>query len=213
MTSEKKLIRLVKDKGNKAAAGELVQLYYVVTIAFIISTIFIDDNKNKTNYLQYSSKIGRKLSKKKIAAGMISALIVVTVEIIVFFLIYSQNNTLKFWNCSINSVFADMTSWFNLTFGQYIILSVVLMYIVALIVASISIFVSSKANSYIALIGIQVPVLGLIIAFLMNRGMKQLTTLWLPKYALHMIYGISVVISIVMIFMILKKEKIKDILN
>lgn len=185
----------------------------IITIAFLISTIFIEDKKRRTNYLQYSSKIGRELTKKKIAAAVISAVIVVTVELGVFFIIYLQNNTLQFWNCSINSIFVDTTSWFNMTFGKYIILSVVLMYLLTFIVVCIAMFVSSKANSYVSLIGIQVPVLGALIMFTVNVGMNHLTTLRFPKYTLHGAYGLLIVASVILLGIIMKKEKVRDILD
>lgn len=185
----------------------------VVSVAFIISYLFIKDSRNKVNYLQYSSKVGRDLVNKKIVAGFIASFIVVTIEIILFFLIYSKNNSLQFWNCSVNSVFVDEKLWLDFTFGQYILLSVMLMYIVTFSVATLSMFVSSKVSSYISLIGLQIPILGLLISFLMTTGMKNLTYMRFSKYTLPIAYGIFMLISIVLIVCLVKKEKIKEIKN
>lgn len=183
----------------------------VISVAFVISYLFIKDSRNKVNYLQYSSKVGRDLVNKKIVAGFIVSFIVVTIEIILFFLIYSKNNSLQFWNCSINSVFVNEKLWLDFTFGQYILLSVMLMYIVTFIVATLSMFVSSKVSSYISLIGLQIPILGLLISFLMTIGMKDLTVMWFSKYILHITYGALVLILIVLIVCLINKEKIRDI--
>ena len=185
----------------------------VVSVAFVISYLFIKDSRNKVNYLQYSSKVGRDLVNKKIVAGFIASFIVVTIEIILFFLIYSKNNSLQFWNCSVNSVFVDEKLWLDFTFGQYILLSVILMYIVTFSVATLSMFVSSKVSSYISLIGLQIPILGLLISFLMTIGMKNLTYMRFSKYTLPIAYGIFMLISIVLIVCLVKKEKIKEIKN
>lgn len=185
----------------------------VVSVAFVISYLFIKDSRNKVNYLQYSSKVGRDLVNKKIVAGFIASFIVVTIEIILFFLIYSKNNSLQFWNCSVNSVFVDEKLWLDFTFGQYILLSVMLMYIVTFSVATLSMFVSSKVSSYISLIGLQIPILGLLISFLMTIGMKNLTYMRFSKYTLPIAYGIFMLISIVLIVCLVKKEKIKEIKN
>ena len=134
-----------------------------------------------------------------------------TIEIILFFLIYSKNNSLQFWNCSVNSVFVDEKLWLDFTFGQYILLSVMLMYIVTFSVATLSMFVSSKVSSYISLIGLQIPILGLLISFLMTIGMKNLTVMWFSKYILHITYGALVLILIVLIVCLINKEKIRDI--
>lgn len=183
----------------------------VISVAFVISYLFIKDSRNKVNYLQYSSKVGRDLVNNKIVAGFIASFIVVTIEIILFFLIYSKNNSLQFWNCSINSVFVNEKLWLDFTFGQYILLSVMLMYIVTFSVASLSMFVSSKVSSYISLIGLQIPILGLLISFLMTIGMKDLTVMWFSKYILHITYGALVLILIVLIVCLINKEKIRDI--
>ncbi|MDZ4993419.1 hypothetical protein GNF80_10630 [Clostridium perfringens] len=185
----------------------------VVTIAFIISPIFSKDEKKKVNLLQYSSKMGRKIAKKKVISAMITSFSIATLELIAIFALYSQNNTLQFWNCSINSSFNNFTYWFDLTFGQYIMLSVFLIYVLTFVVTSISLFVSSKVKNYVALIGIQVPILWGLIAFLEEIGLNNITVLWRPKYLLHITYGALIVISIVLIVILLKKEKNRDVLN
>ncbi|MDZ5253596.1 hypothetical protein [Clostridium sp. LIBA-8841] len=185
----------------------------VVTVAFIISPIFLRDEKNKVNLLQYSSKTGRKIGKKKVISAMITSFGIATLELIFLFAMYIPNNTLQFWNCSINSRFNYITLWFDLTFGQYIMLSVFLIYVVTFVVTSISLFVSSKVKNYVALIGVQVPILGMLIAFLKNIGLNNMTVLGFPKYTLHTVYGALIVISIVLIVMLLKKEKNRDVLN
>lgn len=185
----------------------------VISIAFVISPIFLKDNKNKANLLQYSSKLGRGIAKKKIIASMIVTFLMATLEIGVLFILYAKNNTLQFWNCSINSKFVTTISWFDLTFGQYIILSIILMYIVAFVVASLSLFVSSKVKSYVSLIGVQVPLLGGLLWFLMMVGLYKITVFWKPKYIIHISYGILLVIAIGMMISLLKKEKHRDVLN
>ena len=184
----------------------------VVSVAFVISYLFIKDSRNKVNYLQYSSKVGRDLVNKKIVAGFIASFIVVTIEIILFFLIYSKNNSLQFWNCSVNSVFVDEKLWLDFTFGQYILLSVILMYIVTFSVATLSMFVSSKVSSYISLIGLQIPILGLLISFLRTIGMKYLTVMCLVSIFYTSLRAL-VLILIVLIVCLIKKEKIKEIKN
>lgn len=183
----------------------------IITVAFAVSPIFIDDEKSKTNYLQYSSRLGRNLARKKVISAMITSFIVTTVEIIALFIMYSKNNTLQFWNCSVNGIFSDVTLWFNLTFGQYIIVTIIILYILTFIVTGISIYVSTKAKTYISLIGIQLPILFIICAFVKAIGINEVTIIWLPKYLLHIIYGALVIASSIMILKVIRKEKIRDI--
>ena len=185
----------------------------VVTLAFIISPIFLGDEKNKVNLLQYSSKTGRKIGSKKVISAMITAFGISTLELIVLFLMYIPNDTLQFWNCSINSRFNYMVSWFDLTFGQYIMLTIVVIYIITFVVTSVSLFVSSKVKNYVALIGIQVPILGALIMFLDNIGLNHMTTINSPKYISIIAYVVFIIISILLIINLLKNEKNRDVLN
>lgn len=202
---------VIMDNYNNLISSFSVLL--VVSIAFIISPIFLRDNKNKVNLLQSSSKLGRKIAKKKIIASIIVTFLMATIEIGVLFILYAKNNTLQFWNCSINSRFSPTIYWFDLTFGEYIILSIILMYIVAFVVASLSLFVSSKVSTYVALIGVQVPILATLIGFLMKLGMFNITVLWKPKYIIYISYGLLLILAIFMLLSLIKKEKYKDILN
>ena len=185
----------------------------VVTLAFIISPIFLRDEKNKVNLLQYSSKTGRKIGSKKVISAIITAFGISTLELIILFLMYIPNDTLQFWNCSINSKFNYMVSWFDLTFGQYIMLTILVIYIITFVVTSVSLFVSSKVKNYVALIGIQVPILGALIMFLDNIGLNHMTTINSPKYIPIIAYVVFIIISILLIINLLKNEKNRDVLN
>ena len=142
-----------------------------------------------------------------------SAFGISTLELIGLFLMYIPNNTLQFWNCSINSKFNYMVSWFDLTFGQYIMLTILVIYIITFVVTSISLFVSSKVKSYVALIGVQVPILGALIMFLYNIGLNHMTTINYPKYIPLIAYMVFIIISILLIINLLKNEKNRDVLN
>ena len=188
-----------------------INLLIIITVAILISPIFINDNKNKINYIQYSSKEGRKLFDKKILSGIVSSIIIVTIQLSIFFIIYKSNNTYMFWNCSINSIFnGGTTSWFDLTFGQYIIITVLLTYIVGVVVGIISMGVSSKVKTYISLIGAQIPILFILWIVLKYIGINYITSIYNPKYTMHYIYITLILISVFIIKGIVKKEKKLD---
>lgn len=183
----------------------------LISVVFTISPIFLNDNKNKVNYIQYSTKTGRKLFSKKIVVGILSTLVIISIQLAVFFIIYRKNNTYMFWDCKISGVFSDRISWFNITFGQYIILSVVLTYIIDLVVSTLSMVVSSRVSNYMTLIGIQIPILFVICNMLKRIGMNGLTDIYFPKYSLPIIYTVLIIISILLIFKSIKRENSKNI--
>ena len=123
----------------------------------MITPIYLRDNKDRINYLQYTSRIGRNIFKKKIAAGILASFIMVTLQLICFFSLYSTNNTSMFFNSNINSIYNSIISWYDLTFIQYISLTVMGIYILALVFTLVSMLVSSIGQNYITVIGIQLP--------------------------------------------------------
>lgn len=188
-----------------------ITLLILICVPILIIPIFINDSKNKVNYLQYSSKLGRKIFNKKITASVIATFLVATIQLAILFVAYKANNTYAFWNCSINSAISDMASWYDITFGQYIILSVIINYIIAFITCMISIFVSSKADTYISAIGIQIPILFAFGIWLNDRGMRALTEVFYSKFSTEMIYLLLILISVMVIIKRFRKEKIADI--
>lgn len=181
----------------------------LVTVFFMISPIFIEDKKSKINYLQYSSKKGRDVFKSKLIAGFLTTIIVTSIEMLIIGLIYSTNNTFQFWNCSVNSIFVFQEPlWFDMTFGQYIIITMVFVYIIAMITGVISMYVSSKVNSYITLIGVNIVILG-IVFYLGFIGIDNFGTIYAPKFLQLSIYALFLVIIVVLSFIILKNRKMK----
>ncbi|WP_297135398.1 hypothetical protein [Terrisporobacter sp.] len=188
-----------------------INLLVLICIPILICPIFINDNKNKVNYIQYTTKTGRKLFIKKVIASLISSIVITTIHLGILFTVYKSNNTYMFWDCSISSFISAMSSWYDITFGQYIILSVILTYIVSIITSIVTICVSSRTSTYISAIGIQIPILFIFGCWLKAIGMDYLTTTYYPKYILYIIYGLLILISSVMLIRRIKREKVSDI--
>lgn len=184
----------------------------LVSVMFIITPIYLRDNKDKINYLQYTSKIGRRIFKKKLLAGLLATFILVTIQFICFFSIYSTNNTSMFFNKNINSIYNTIISWYDLTFIHYITISVIGTYILALAITLISMLVSSLGQSYIAVIGIQLPIGFFIIITASRYLINYMTSISYPKYFLELAYVVLILISLILMITRWKKEKQADIL-
>lgn len=185
----------------------------LVSIIFMISPIYIRDRINKINYLQNTSKVGRKLFKKKIVAGLISSFIIISLYLVFMFSIYSFNNIEMFFNVNINSVFNGFIFWYDFTFIQYIALTVIAVYILGFIMTLMVAFVSSIAPNYITVIGVQVPIAFIFLSIVSEYLIDRLTMIHLPKQFLPIAYFILTAIGIVLIVLEWKREKILDIVN
>ncbi|SHK03205.1 hypothetical protein SAMN02745248_01596 [Hathewaya proteolytica DSM 3090] len=182
----------------------------VIGIAFMLTPMFLKDKKAKVDYIQYSSRNGRKLFKDKLMAGFLSTLIITTIELAVCFFLYKGNKTSMFFGSNINSRF-NSSFWFDITFGQYIIITFVSIYIISIITAFITMFISSKINHYIVGIGVQVPTLFVIGGVTATILLNQLFSTYIPKYSTTVIYTILIIVAVLITKVSIKKERTKDI--
>ncbi|SCG82137.1 hypothetical protein DW1_0526 [Proteiniborus sp. DW1] len=184
----------------------------LLSVMFLITPIYLRDNKDKVNYLQYTSKTGRSIFKKKIIAGLLASFILVTLQFICFFIMYSTNNTSMFFNCNINSIYNTITSWYDLTFIQYIALTVIGTYILAFVFTLIPMLVSSISKNYITAIAIQLPIALFAFTILLRYLIHYMTNIWYSKYFTGILYMILIFISTISIIIRWKREKKADIL-
>lgn len=189
-----------------------VTMLVIISIIFMVSPIFLKDKLNKVNLLQYTSKNGRNLFKKKVASGLIASFIITTIQLLCFFIAYSFNNVEMFFNSNINSVFGTYLFWYDFTFIQYIVITVIAVYILSFVIGLIVMFISSIANNYITLIGVQAPII-FIISKLLPLIIGRITCIYLPKYFIPITYFSLIIIGIILITIRWKKEKTLDIVN
>ena len=220
---EERVNDIISSKENQSILSYLVFNNYnnlikdlgicvIIGIAFILTPLFLKDKKDKIDYLQYSSKCGRQIFKSKLIAGVISAIIIITIEIIIFFILYRGNNTSMFFNSNINSVLND-EFWISITFFQYILLTIVALYIIGIITAFISMFISSKVNTYISSIGMQVPILFIIGGLTTRIFLNNLFKLSIPKYLTPFTYFILIIIAVIITTTSIRKVRVTDIRN
>ncbi len=190
-----------------------VAMTILLSVMFMITPIYIRDDKDKINYLQYTSKMGRHIFKKKIISGLLAAFIITTLQFICFFFIYSSNNVSMFFNCNINSIYNTIISWYDLTFIQYIILTVLGVYILAFVFALISMVVSSIGQNYITLIGIQLPIALFTFTVLLRYLLHFVTDISKPKYFWAISYIVLILIGTISMMIRWRKERKMDIVD
>ncbi|MBS4220118.1 hypothetical protein KHA96_17535 [Bacillus sp. FJAT-49711] len=187
-----------------------IAIAVLISVVLVISPTFLSDRTRNLVDLQYTSKIGRSLFKRKLAAGLISAFIVMTVLLAIYLSIYSLNNPAVFFEVPINS-FIGHTYWYNLTFFQYIVLSTVAIYMLGFLLTFISMAVSTLVPSYIALIGIHVPVILALLIFGIRYLLFAIISMWLPIWIVPLCYIALITIVIGFIIFIWIRERKLDI--
>lgn len=214
----------IKESGAKNSIfNEIVQKNYdtfisnfsiiiLASIIFLLCPIFIKDKASKVDNLQYSSRIGRGVFKKKILAGVISTLGLTTIYVSIALGLYSGNNTSMFFDCNINSIFNN-EFWIDITFKGYIILTIVFIYILALVTSLITMYLSSKAESYIKVIALVIPIGAFIINKAYSSYIRRVFYLVDSPLKTPLTYGVLIFIAITLVFIRMRKFKLEEIFD
>lgn len=198
---------------NFQTISQSIAITILVSVIFMISPIFIRDYKNNMFGLQYSSKIGRGLFLKKVTAGMLAAFIITTFLIIVYYGLYSTNDIGMFLESEINS-FMGTVYWYDFSFLQLIIMTILLTYVIILSLSLLAIFVSSICKNYISIIGIQLPLFAVLYWLIKKRVLPvEAFHLTSSQWEIGMIYSIMIIIPISVISWIVRNRQTKDILE
>ncbi|MBA2872253.1 ABC-type multidrug transport system fused ATPase/permease subunit [Anoxybacillus calidus] len=190
-----------------------VAILIVISIMFMISPIFLQDRWNHVVFLQYSNKTGRKIFNLKLQTALIAAGFITTVQLGLFFILYRGNKVGMFLNANINSVFTHEVFWFELTFLQYILLTIVSIYILVFTLTIIVAVLSNRAPNYISVVGLQVPLAILLFVVVIDYLVVRITNIRLPIYFLPSAYVLLILIGSFLYFWSVKREKKVDLLH
>ena len=133
-------------------ARSLAVLVIFVTL-ILVSPLITTDRANKVNRLQYSSRQGRNILKKQFTAIIISAVIMTTMLVIVFAGVFGISTEVHaFWNNGINSFLSGAFHWLSITFGQYVLLLIGLIYLLSIGTAAFAFVLSRFSQNMIKLL-------------------------------------------------------------
>lgn len=194
----------------KNLSGNLAILI-VISVMIVVTPVYMADRRNKMTILQYTTKVGRSLFYKKLAAVFIAVVSVITVQLACFFYLYRGNDTGQFLDKNVSSVFSHFVSWWDLTFLQYILLTVISMYLIGIAVLLLVAFISSSAPNYMTNIGLQIPLAAIFIALGIDYLIKNLTSFQLPEALLPVSLGTLLTASVIIFLVRWKKERVADV--
>ncbi|MFC0561947.1 hypothetical protein [Halalkalibacter alkalisediminis] len=189
-----------------------VTIAIIVSVVLVMSPIIIQDRSRQLIDLQYTAKTGRSIYKKKAVAGLLSTLIVITALLAVYFSIYSLNNTAMFFSVPIYTFIGDYY-WYDLSFIQYIVLTVIAIYILGIVFALLAMSLSTIAPNFIALIGVQIPIVLAMLAFGLGYLINRMISYGLPKWLVPTSYSALIAVSVLFIILLWKRERKMDIVQ
>ncbi|MBP3950957.1 hypothetical protein [Bacillus suaedae] len=221
-SSQEARFQAIISSGNYDAYPEVVYSNYeeyiinvaiavILSVVFIISPVYLKDRSNQVVHLQYSSQIGRRIFKIKAAAAIISAFIVITVLMSIYLGLYSFNNTEMYFQLPTQAFIAVM-NWYDVTFFHYIVLTVVGIYVIAMVFALLAMAFSSLMPNYITLIGVQIPIVMGLITYGLVYLLANIIDIRLQQWFIPAMYCFIIGTSFFLICFLWKREKEKDII-
>lgn len=187
-----------------------VAIAILFSVVLVISPTIVKDRTRQVVAIQYTTRKGRNLFKTKLLAGSIATFILITALLIVYFSLYSLNNTSMYFDVRVNTFIAN-ESWFDPTFFQFILLCVAGIYIIGLVFGLLSMVFSSLVPNMVSLIGIQIPfVVGFLLIGLYPL-VPHMISIWNPKWLALIAYSVMILLTLVGAIMLWKREKKMDI--
>lgn len=157
-----------------SAISNYQMLYGYISVLVLLGTMllliptYVRDRRLHILGLQYASRSGRKVYGIKALAGMIVASLAACIQLLIFFILYRGNDTSIYMDVPVSSAFSQMFLWLDLTFGQYIVASIVILILLNAAVAAIVMMTSALSGNYITVIGVLV-LLGVILFVWQHR--------------------------------------------
>ncbi|MCM3715381.1 hypothetical protein M3202_15015 [Alkalihalobacillus oceani] len=185
----------------------------LLSLMVLLTPVYLRDRRTRLVELQYTFKKGRPLLITKLFASLTASFLLITVYLAALFLLYRGNNTAMFLDAPINSFFNyEMISWFDLTFSDYIALTIGAVYLLGFLFTLLIFFISSVVPNYISAVGVQVPLAFVSFSIGLDYLLEHLTTFWLPVYMQPLLYGCLITGAIILIVVRWRRERQADVL-
>src|SRR5690606_38631058 len=123
----------------------------------------------------------------------------------------SSNDTSMFFNVRVNT-FIGNQSWYDPTFFQFIMLCIAAIYLIGFIFVTLSMSFSNVVPNLVSLIGIQIPFIVGFLIFGLNRLLPYMILIWNPEWLAVLSYGSMIVVSFIIIYCLVKRERKMDVL-
>jgi hypothetical protein len=116
-----------------------------------VAPLVAADRSRRTHSLQYTAKAGRAILRQQFAAVMISAFAVTTLIIAFFLGMVSRLGIQVLWNHGINSFMEMGAYWLPVTFGQYVIMMIGLIYLICMGYTALAFVLSRLSKNIMSL--------------------------------------------------------------
>lgn len=182
----------------------------LISVAMLMSPVFLRDGRSGMLSLQYTSKHGRRVYRTKWLAG-ISSTVLLTIALLTLYMgLYWTNGTASHFGLPLAS-FGWFDYWYDMTFLHYIVLSIAAIFFVAVLLGVLSMAISTIVPNAIILIGLQIVVLFLMIAGVTMYLIRDIIIIYLPQMLVPTGYVVLFLVIFMTSWWIWKRELRRDV--
>lgn len=132
-------------------------IWIVLAVVLLLSPTLVRDRLHRTRPLQWSSRRGRGILRVQLAAGLASALAVALFSVILYAIPFVAKDPLQFWGCPLFSWARGDLTWFSGTYGQYLLVLLAMLFLLALAAGGFTLFLSQYSGHYVAMLLKAIP--------------------------------------------------------
>lgn len=188
-----------------------VAITIFLSIIILISPIYLRDVQANVVSLQYSSKKGRKTFRVKWFAGLISTILLTSILLAIYMGLYKSNDTSSHFGLPLHAL-DRYDHWYDITFLQYIILSIIIIFVMAILLGILTMAISTVVNNTLALIAIQIVVAFVMIAGVASFIVRNVIDLQFPQFFVPTVLIVFIGVLAIATYAVSKKERLKDII-
>lgn len=132
-------------------------IWVVLSNTLLFSPVLVKDKVNSIRPIQWTSKKGRKIFDTQFKSSLISAITLTSINVIIYVILLLPNKPFSFWNLSLNSIWYGIVSWLDWNYGTYFLVLIFIIYVLSIISAMITFFLSRFSNNYISMLLKAIP--------------------------------------------------------
>lgn len=132
-------------------------IWIVLAVVLLLSPTLVRDRLHRTRPLQWSSRRGRGILRVQLAAGLVSALAVALLSVILYAIPFVAKGPLQFRACPLFSWARGELTWFSGTYGQYLLVLLAMLFLLALAAGGFTLFLSQYSGHYVAMLLKAIP--------------------------------------------------------
>lgn len=134
-------------------------IWCVFSAVLLLSPTLVRDALRRTRAMQWTSRRGRWVLNAQMGAALLSGALLTLLNCAIYLVPFLATGALRFWNCSLVSVWNAEFPWFDWTYGQYLLILLGLTFLLTLAASGFTVVLSQFCASYVAMLLKAIPLI------------------------------------------------------